>query len=85
MSERRGKVKTVKKTPPVSVGDLVTTDYDPDSASVVRRVTRIGEDPSYGSGYWASADGGVPCQSCGRPFATPIHKIDAYWFTIWGG
>lgn len=77
-------MKTVKTTPPFAVGDLVTTEYYSDSKSVVRRVIEIEEDPSYGSGYLASADGGSPCQSCGRPFAKEIHKVDADWFKIWG-
>lgn len=63
-------------------GDLVTTDYLRDDKSVVRHITRIEPDASFGSGYAASADDGGECPRCGRPYSRSISDVDAAWFVV---
>jgi len=62
------------------VGDLVTTDFDIDHKTLVRKITRIEKNEEYGSGYKIWADGGCPCPCCGRTFAEPINGVDGAWF-----
>ena len=66
----------------IKVGDLVTTEFDPDARDVVRRVTHAAKVSQwqYGSGYCIAADGGVKCDSCGRSEASPTPLIDGAWF-----
>lgn len=74
----------LKKDPaPFKVGDRVTSGYSNFGRSkhVVRRVTKIKRDATFGSGFVASADDGGCCETCRRPFAEPIVSIDAAWFT----
>ena len=64
----------------LKVGDKVTTDYWQDEKSVVRKITAIGKDGSFGSGYFASADNGGICPCCKKPFGTEIRNVDMAWF-----
>ena len=66
----------------LKVGDLVTSDYHHQEKTVVRKITKIKPDKQYGSGYYASADGGEPCPHCGRPFGTEINYVDSAWFVL---
>jgi len=64
----------------LKVGTRVKTRHDPEDSEVVRTITAIEKDNTYGSGYWASADAGEPCPTCGRPFARKISRVDSTWF-----
>ena len=64
----------------LKVGMKVTTEFEHGAAHVVRTITTIKENSKYGSGYSASADGGVPCSCCRRAFANPIRSVDSAWF-----
>jgi len=69
-------------------GDLVTTDYGSPfskssstySGNIVRRITGIGRDKRCNSGFWASANGGETCPTCGNAPAVSTGRIDASWF-----
>ena len=64
----------------LAVGDRVVTDYENGAEDVVRRIVAVESSTSYGSGRWAVADEGEPCECCGRPFARRTPPIDASWF-----
>lgn len=68
-----------KEKSPLKIGDAVTTSYHFND-DIVRLITRIEKDKSFGSGWLASADGGEPCPTCGRLHASPIFGIDSAWF-----
>ena len=66
---------------PCHVGDLVTTAYYRDEATVVRRVVDVRQDDNkFGSGWGIAADAGDPCPACGRPYGQAIHLVDAAHF-----
>ena len=68
----------------LKIGDLVTTGYRGDEKDVVRKITLVEKNERYGSGYMASADGGLKCRECGRSFGQPINGVDASWFIpVW--
>lgn len=75
-------MKRKPRKPPIKVGDKVTTDYWSGSAHVVRTVTRVSARASaeYGSGFWASVDGGAACPTCGVTPSKPIEAVDSGWF-----
>ena len=75
--------KKPEKTTNLKVGMKVTTKFGPSGfEDVVRTLTILEEDSKFGSGFWASADGGEPCKCCGLSPAHPIDKmIDSVWFT----
>lgn len=68
--------------PKFKVGDLVTTDFYRDEKRVKRRITKVEPTPSTASKWFASADDGGRCGTCGRPLGRPIHAVDASWFKI---
>lgn len=64
----------------INIGDKVISKYTAGEEAVVRTITEIYEEPAYGSGFWASADGGEPCQCCGKRPGFPIRHVDSGWF-----
>lgn len=66
----------------LKVGDRVISEFDYDSRTVVRRLTRIEPDRGCGSGYRAWADAGEPCPHCKRCFADLVEGVDAAWFRL---
>jgi hypothetical protein len=71
---------TAEQVRNLKVGDRVRTTHHWGEESVVRTVTAVENNPSYGSGRWASADAGVVCPTCGILGGTPVEYCDAAWF-----
>lgn len=61
-------------------GMKVTSDFHAGEGDVVRTLTALERSSVYGSGWYASADGGEPCPHCQRPMGQPISAVDAHWF-----
>lgn len=69
---------------PFEVGDLVTSDYYPKDASVIRRITKIYK-AERTDAWLVSADAGEPCKCCGAYPSKPIvggmkYGVDSLWF-----
>lgn len=65
---------------PFELGDLVTTPYFRDEASVIRKVVAVEPVMGYASGWGVAADGGETCPRCRRTPGTAIGLIDSGWF-----
>ena len=65
----------------LKTGDFVTTKFYGVDKAVVRKITHIGKDSRFGSGYGASADRGMECPCCGKyPAEHEITNVDGSWF-----
>jgi hypothetical protein len=64
----------------LAVGDKVTSKYNPHQEDVVRTITQCEASSGYGSGAWASADGGEKCPTCNDVAGNVITGVDASWF-----
>lgn len=64
----------------LTVGMKVTSDYHESEHTVIRTLTSLIIDKSYGSGVKASSDGGETCSCCGKTLGTPIENLDSAWF-----
>ena len=67
---------------PFAVGDIVTSSYYRDEASVVRVVTTATKDKDCMSGWRISADAGDKCPTCKRLLGTKIPGVDSEWFVF---
>ena len=72
------KAATRARVKRLRVGMKVRTEYRPEEKDMVRTLLQIHAAPDFGSGYWASADGGEACPTCGRK-GLPILGVDAAW------
>jgi hypothetical protein len=66
--------------PRFKVGDKVKTDYHWNQRDIVRRITSIVREKSFGSGYAASVDGGETCPTCGSMKGVAIIYVNSTWF-----
>ena len=71
---------TTTRTPPVALGDPVKTNFYTGDEDVVRRVTDVQRDPTYGSGWRVSADDGGICPCCNRARSMPLTDVDGAHF-----
>lgn len=65
----------------LSVGMKVRTKFHSHESSIIRTLTDLClvYTREFGSGAWASTDGGEPCPTCGHR-GTPITRVDSAWF-----
>lgn len=63
----------------LTIGRKFKTDFFFDEKEIIRTITVIKVNQDCSSGYMLWADGGEPCECCGRRPGRPIDGIDANW------